>query len=165
MIRHPVPIVAQQDDHDCGPACIEAVALYAGLLVDGASLVSACRTTYAHGTDPEDLVAVLEGGGLVPRIEEPMTPEELRDALERGPVICAIQAYGTGHWVVAVNATTTRVTVMDPASSQRCYRWMYWPEWVARWHDTDRRGRPRVQCGIGVRARAKACRPMRGIPA
>ena len=161
---HCVPIVHQRDDHDCGPACVEAVASYYGRVVDFDSLVVACRTTFKHGTDPEDLVSVLLAGGLRSQIDEPMTIDELSEAAANGPVICPIVAYGSGHWCVVVKVAKTRITVMDPASSSRAYRTLPVSDWLRRWHDTDRRGRSRVRLGISVRARCRRHAVEKGIP-
>jgi len=164
VISHPAPIVLQGKTFDCGPACVESLLSWAGYTTDTAALLRATRATVKHGTDPEDLAAILEAAKLRPVIDEEMTREELTERLDVGPVIAAIQAYGTGHWLTVVGVSARRVIVMDPATRQRAYRSLLWSEWLRRWHDTDRRGRERVRLGISVRARCRRHAIEKGIP-
>jgi predicted double-glycine peptidase len=164
VIRHPAPIVLQSHDHDCGPACVESILSWAGYTTDTAALLKATRATIRHGTDPEDLAAILEAARLRPVIDEHMSKEELVERLDVGPVIAAIAAYRSGHWVTVVGVTARRVIVMDPATNRRAYRSLLWSDWLRRWHDTDRRGRPRVRLGISVRARCRRHAIEKGIP-
>lgn len=164
MIRHPVPIVQQQADHDCGPACVESLLSWAGYTTDTRALLKATRATVRHGTDPEDLASILEAAKLRPVIDEHMSREELVERLDAGPVIAAIQAYRDGHWVVVVGVSARRVIVMDPATRHRAYRSLPWAEWLGRWWDTDRAGRERVRLGISVRARCRRHAVVKGVP-
>ena len=164
MIRHPVPIVPQQADHDCGPACVESLLSYSGYTTDTRALLRATRASLRHGTDPEDLAAVLHAAGLRPVIDEDMSREELVERLDTGPVIAAIQAYRSGHWVIVVGVSARRVIVMDPATRCRAYHSLTWAEWLSRWHDDDRAGRIRTRLGISVRARCRRHAVVAGVP-
>jgi predicted double-glycine peptidase len=162
VISHPIPVVHQRDDHDCGPACLDAVLTYAGFrpLPDQLIRLASRR----HGCDAADLAGVLEAAGVPCSWTVDSDLDELAGCLLSGPVIAAMQAYGTGHWVVVVGMSRTRVTVMDPASVQRCYRWLPVTEFYRRWWDTDRRGRRVDRVAVSMRIRPRLARPVKGVP-
>ena len=164
MIRHPVPIVPQSADHDCGPACVESLLSYSGYTTDTRALLRATRASLAHGTDPEDLAAVLHAARLRPVIDEEMSREELVERLDTGPVIAMMRAYRTGHFVIVLGVSARRVVMMDPATSSRAYHSLTWREWLRRWWDYDRAGRIRSRLGISVRARCRRHAVVAGVP-
>jgi ABC-type bacteriocin/lantibiotic exporter with double-glycine peptidase domain len=165
MIHHPLPIILQTRDYDCGPACVESVVSYCGWTVNADTLLRATRAHPRHGTDAADLVPILDAAGTRPTVDDELCRDELCEHVERhGPAICPIRAYQDGHWVAVVGFTDCRVIVMDPASDVRAFRSLTWAQWMKRWWDLDRDNHPIRRQAVLCRVRRRPGRVVVGVP-
>ena len=79
-----------------------------------------------------------------------MTDAALRRTLDlRRPVILMIQAWGEGHWVVAIGHDRARIYFEDPIlHASRGY--LTWRELESRWHDVGFDGRRVRRYGVSL---------------
>ena len=91
-----VPDSRQSESWSCGAAVCSAVAAYYGVEPNTEpEAVLALGSSPRDGTDPEHLVAVLQGAGLETTALAGMDLDTLEWFVSKGrPVICAIQAWG-----------------------------------------------------------------------
>ena len=113
----PVKSVRQSHDYDCGAACLRSLADFYGVSLDSESdFIEVCDTGVRKGTHPGDIVKGAERLGLCARLFDGLSVEDLKSFLDAGtPVICLIQAYGGGHYVVAVGYDDVNLYFEDPA--------------------------------------------------
>jgi hypothetical protein len=160
---------------NCGAAVVTSVARFFGVEPNTEpEAVLALGSSPRDGTDPEKILAVLEGAGLSTTALAGMDLETLEYFVSRGrPVICCIQAWPaspeeverleSGHWIVVIGADAETISVMDPArfspdelagygvslSGQRVA--VPREEFLRRWVDVDSEGAEYRNYGIAIR--------------
>lgn len=150
-IRVDLPAVHQQAEHTCGAAALLAICAYYGVGPDTEAALVAELGIDLRGTDPVQLVAAARAHGLAVEEHRGMTRAQLCACLDAGrPVLLTLQAWGEGHWVVAIGYDASGVYVEDPWLEVR-RGYLGWEELDARWHcvegDDDR---PLVRYGLAV---------------
>jgi ABC-type bacteriocin/lantibiotic exporter with double-glycine peptidase domain len=127
------PDVRQLDGHDCGATCVYGVLRVLKLRVRRSEVARALLTDDLDGTHPAAVEAYLRQQGLKVSAGN-MSLKDLAHHTKAGrPVILAVK----GHYLVAVHATRTHVTVHDPEQGKLK---MHANDLEAIWHDTTRSG-------------------------
>jgi SPP1 gp7 family putative phage head morphogenesis protein len=161
-----VPNWAQESGTKCGPAAVGAVAR--GKFRVGPAEQSDWAEVLDHtsedGVNPQEIISVLRAVGLSVDAGQ-TTIADLDDSLDRGPVLCPIQDYGGGHWVVVLDLLRsgreiTHVLCQDPAKDRNVDERdageepgrvaIPVDEFEERWHDEDGDGRKYDHFGIAV---------------
>jgi len=150
----PMPAVKQQTNFSCGNAATLSMLRhwrlerFAG--VDETALYAPLGTTRAEGTEPEPIVAYLEGVAGLEAVYRhgDVTVEELERAVDlRQPPIVDLQAWrddelpwrdvwDSGHYVIMVGYDAERLFFMDPSRmTPGAYAYLLRSELEERWHD------------------------------
>ncbi|MGE0869872.1 MAG: C39 family peptidase [Kofleriaceae bacterium] len=141
--------VTQTTDYTCGPAAVLAVCRYYGAGPATEREIELDMRMSPTGSDPAQLIEVLERYGLQHREYRPMTDDALRAELDRGhPVIVMLQAWAApppasyldhwsdGHWVVAIGYTGAGVVFEDPMLEHE-RGFLTYDQLDERWHDLE----------------------------
>jgi predicted double-glycine peptidase len=136
-VKVDVPHVVQREDHTCGAAALLAICRYYGVgPVDEATIVRDMKLPL-DGADPVHLVRALDAYGLAYEETRGMTHDALRTTLDAArPVMLALQAWGEGHWVVAIGYDKRGVHVEDPWL-EKGRGFFGWRALANRWHDIE----------------------------
>ncbi len=135
--------VRQLTDHDCGAACACAILRYHGIRCTLAGCVELLYTNGLDGTDLRTLEGFFRSYGLCVLAGE-MDLTDIRQQTRRGrPVLCLV----TGHYVVALGLTRSRVHVHDPLGGRARLPVAAFEE---GWRDTDRSGAVYQRFGLSV---------------
>ncbi len=153
----------------CGAVALEAVARHFNVGGDGSKedngrnewwFEKHLGTTYSGGTNVSSIVKLAKKIGLVGEEHQPMSDQDLRDALDaRKPVICCLQAWGipaeypdgwdSGHYIVAIGYTDDLIVFEDPWLNHH-RGFMTWEQFAERWHDEDADGTKFVRWGLAL---------------
>ncbi len=149
-----LPRVVQEQDHTCGAAALLAICRHFGVGPADEATIVRDMALPADGADPEHLIAALTTYGLAHAETRGMSDAALRAALDAGhPVMLAVQAWGEGHWVVAIGHDARGVHVADPwrevpVDGRCCVSWRALAEC---WHDVEGHPpRPLVRYGLAI---------------
>lgn len=115
-------------------------------------------TDREDGTDNYKIVQAFKNLGC--RVES-LSNMNLRDLQQftggDWPVICAVQDWGGGHWLVVVDANDDYITVLDPSKDpvkgsleQDGFKIITAERFLAAWHDKDTDGNELIRFGIAV---------------
>ncbi|MEO8704644.1 MAG: cysteine peptidase family C39 domain-containing protein, partial [Kofleriaceae bacterium] len=136
-IKIDLPNTCQREDHTCGPAALMAICAYFGVGPDDEARCATDMRIDRDGSDPEHLVRAAKKYGLSHREYRGMTLDQLADCLDqRRPVMLTLQAWGEGHWVVAIGYDHRRIYFEDPYLD-RGRGFIDRSELVRRWHDVE----------------------------
>lgn len=152
-----VPRVVQREEHTCGAAALLAICRYWGVgPADEATIVRDMQLP-PDGADPAHVLRAVATYGLRHEEVRRMTDAALRAALDAGrPVMLSLQAWGEGHWVVAIGHDRRGVTVEDPWLA-RGRGFVGWRALQSRWHDVEGHPpRPLVRYGLVVWLESRA---------
>lgn len=140
MIKIHLPKVHQSKSYDCGAAIFKSICKLFGKKVGTArEFIKICKTT-KNGTTPENIIKAAHYFGLSAILIQNLKLKNLKIFLDLGiPVICNIQAYGSGHYVAAIGYDENYVYFEDPnMSNQRGY--LSYNQFTKRWIDEDFEG-------------------------
>ena len=133
----PLPPVRQETGWTCGAAALRAVLSLHGVELDEAALADAIGTNPDQGSSPEAMAATAVLLGMDASVER-LDLGSLRELLtSEPPAILNLQAWGEGHFAVAVSAERCGFTLADPYSGRRVA--LTPAELEARWHGDDGR--------------------------
>lgn len=140
-----IPDVRQQDNYDCGAACVDAVAEFFGLRKRGpARQMRTALGSLANpiqGISPDTVAAMLRALGLSV-LSGTMTIADLRHLTGTGrPVLCPRQE----HWLVVAGVSRGFVHYHDPQEGMRKEREGIW---IETWSDTSESGQSFRRWGI-----------------
>jgi len=142
-IKIDLPTVAQARGYTCGPSALMAVCAYFGVAgeLEHEDDFRAATGVGRAGADPHQLVVPARARfGLEVEEHAPMSDAVLRRHLDRRhPVLIMLQAWGEGHWVVAIGHDRAGVYVEDPVLHLR-RGFLDWAALDRRWHDVGYRG-------------------------
>lgn len=157
-----VPIHRQTTKWTCGPSCAREVLLYYGIDVPEMRLAQMMRATSKDGTDPDDIVRVLNQQPGISASANTLTIQQLLRHLRAGhPVIVDLQAWSDrkepdyrnaradGHYAVLRGVEGDRLYFSDPSSTKPTHITVQ--ELEDRWHDVKRDGSRIHRLGIVVR--------------
>lgn len=146
-IKIPLPDTLQSEDYTCGGVALKAILEYYG----AGSFTEKQMEKELHmakdGTDPFQLVEVIEKYKLCYLEYRPMTSYQLIDFLNKQkPVMIMLQAWGylpsysdvwdNGHWVIAIGYDTKGFYFEDPSSSRK-RGYLLFEDLEQRWHDIE----------------------------
>lgn len=115
MMRRRVPFVAQLQAEECGPACLTMILAAHGRHVPLTEIRDACGVGRS-GVSAFDIVQVAKANGLEAWGKGSVEPEDLPGELAQGPVILG---WVPNHFVVAESASSSGLTILDPALGRR----------------------------------------------
>jgi predicted double-glycine peptidase len=150
-VKVDLPCVAQREDHTCGAAALLAICRHYRLGPDDEATIASDMELPLDGADPVHLVRAIRGYGLAHEETRGMSDAALRAALDAArPVMLAVQAWGEGHWVVAIGYDARGVVLEDPwLDGERGS--LGWRALANRWHDIEGHPpRPLVRYGLAV---------------
>ena len=150
-VKVDVPHVVQREDHTCGAAALLAVCRHFGVGPDDEPAIVRDMELPLDGADPVHLLRAIRTYGLSYEETRGMTEAALRASLDAGhPVLLTLQAWGEGHWVVAIGYDDRGVHVEDPwLEDGRGF--FGWRALANRWHDIEGHPpRPLVRYGLAV---------------
>ena len=144
-----LPNVVQEAEHTCGAAALRAICLHYGTGPDDEARIARDMRLPRAGSDPVHVIRAATRYGLRHREYRGMTTAQLRRCLDRGhPVMLTLQAWGEGHWVVAIGHDRAGITVEDPWRKRTRGRFTY-AALDAAWHDVEGpRDTPLVRYGL-----------------
>lgn len=149
-IRVPLPAVRQRDDYDCGPAVLQSILAYYGVVYEYESLAKRLKVCKRQGTATKAIVRVARSAGLRVAVRERFTLDLLRQSLDRcRPVVVAMSAYGDGHWAAAVGYDRQRIYLQDPIRGEHL-AYLNVEEFMTRWTDRDTDGTVLERLGITI---------------
>jgi ABC-type bacteriocin/lantibiotic exporter with double-glycine peptidase domain len=151
-VKVDVPRVVQCEEHTCGAAALLAICRHYGLGPDDEATIVRDMELPKGGADPVHLVRAIRAYGLSYEEHRGMTPDVLRATLDAArPVMLALQAWGEGHWVVAIGYDKRGVHVEDPWLPGDVRGFFGWRALANRWHDVEGHPpRPLVHYGLAV---------------
>ena len=156
-----VPHLRQAKAFTCGPACVNMLLRYHGIVETELAIAEALGTTPREGTNPRTLASYLRAQGFVAHSKSRRNLADIKADINKGrPVIVAYQAHGPrgtdyatcwdqGHYGIVVDVDSKRVTLCDP-SSKRSRRHYDISDFVARWRDISAGGVVFLQWGLSV---------------
>lgn len=161
-----VPAVRQRNDFECGAAATASVGWYFGVGPESLSQwATDLGTTKEHSTRPSAIIDQLRSLGLTVTASDGLSITDLAAYTAAGsPVLCPVQDYGSGHWlvVIGVGFSGDYVVCQDPGvkpdadSIQQPGRVLVaTADWLRRWHDEDIDGNSYHRFGIAVQGRQK----------
>lgn len=148
----------QAYDFGCGPKALQSVMAYYGVEVRENELIKVLGTD-EDGTSVASMVAVARGHGFQVKACSGWTLREVKRTVEAGdPVIVLLQAwanrymtvedwskeYDHGHYAIVIGFAKGVVLFEDPASFRRT--WLREREFLARWHDRDKKTNETFEC-------------------
>lgn len=144
--------IRQDDKESCGAAAIAAVGAY---FHAGPNYLGGWKKLLgddSNGTPPAAILRVLSSLGLEGKGKSGMSTTDLQELTASGsPVLCPVQSYGGGHWVVVIGVGKGYVFLQDPADKTRLGRVMVEEDkWNEAWHDKDKYGNEFNYYGIAV---------------
>lgn len=114
-----VPDIRQQENWDCGPAATMAVCRFLGTGPETEQEYVDGMGTTEEGTSPAQIVGYLRSLDLAVEEGEGKSLDDLATYTASGkPVICAVKAGKSGHWVVVCGVEADTVHVHDPLSGR-----------------------------------------------
>jgi predicted double-glycine peptidase len=146
-----LPTGRQTFDFDCGAKALQLVFMYYGIDVREDELMKELKTDET-GTRIENMVSVAERRGFQAIASCEVSLETVKKFVdEKHPVIVLVQAwadrymtledwkqdYNHGHYVIVIGYSDNIIVFEDPGSIRRT--WLTEEEYIARWHDMDRR--------------------------
>lgn len=146
-----VPVVRQATGYSCGAAVLLAVLFYWRAYEGTESgLLEVTGTSRTEGAKPQGLVKGAQKYGLNAYYKEKVSPQDLREALDRGEtVILDLQAWPkdrpelpwskrreNGHYMVLTALDGKYAYFMDPAVGTG-YTYIPVAELLERWHDYE----------------------------
>lgn len=141
----------QTFNFDCGTKALQTVMAYYGIDIREDELIRELGTGN-EGTPVAKMIAVAEEKGFRVEARQGLTVRDVKSYIDRShPVIVLLQAwadrfmtlkdwrtdYDDGHYAVVIGYTKGVLLFEDPASFRRT--WLREYEFLARWHDYDRR--------------------------
>lgn len=136
-IKIALPNVTQMTDYTCGAAALHAICAYFGVGPEDERAFEIEMAMPLTGADPIHITTAATRFGLEVEEHRPMTIAQLENCLDEGrPVILMLQAWGEGHYVVAVGYDDEVVYVEDP-SIEGSRGFIDRGELDARWHDVE----------------------------
>ena len=141
----------QTFDFDCGAKALQIVMEYYGVEMREDELLRELKTDQ-EGTNPVNMIALVKKQGFQVFAASGVSLEELKRFIDQEyPVIVLVQAwadrymaledwklsYDHGHYAVVIGYQDRIMVFEDPASIHRT--WMLEEEFLARWHDMDRK--------------------------
>lgn len=146
-IKIPLPDTLQSEDFTCGGVALKSILEYygAGKFTEKEMEVELHMTS--DGTDPYQLVEVIEKYKLCYLEYRSMNSYQLIDFLNKQkPVMIMLQAWGylpsysevwdNGHWVIAIGYDTKGFYFEDPSSSKK-RGYLLFEDLEQRWHDIE----------------------------
>lgn len=110
----PLDKAIQTTDYTCGAACAASVFKYFGIDTDEIEVAQKCGTTEEFGTFPEDLVDCIKAHGLNAHGGQMEMMQVINAIKDGNPVFLLVQAWGEGHWVLAVGYNNKGFIINDP---------------------------------------------------
>jgi ABC-type bacteriocin/lantibiotic exporter with double-glycine peptidase domain len=151
-LRKLAPIVLQDEEYTCGPACFSSVIQKKGR-GDFAEqeLVRFLGTTSTDGTSPEQMLLGLKNFGFFPKVHQPMNPKDLINGLKNDRLFfLLVDAENEAHWVLASGKPNQgRVRLMDPWLKRHAYRYVTKKQLLEIWQ-TEYKGIPYIRYGIEI---------------
>ena len=156
-----VPLIRQNTGSTCGVASLQSILAYYGQDFRGDKLAKALKTTSENGTDYRNIIRVAVNNGYRVQKYNGMTIDELKAFIDvQTPVLLVIQAWPgkpvdwsqdwkDGHYVVAIGYDDINIYFMDPATVGD-YTYIPIDEFLARWHDKDKRAKKLMNFGIVI---------------
>lgn len=150
-VKVDVPHVVQAEEHTCGAAALLAICRYYRTGPDDEATIVRDMDLPLDGADPVHLIRAIHAYGLSYQETRGMTHDALRTTLDSArPVMLALQAWGEGHWVVAIGYDARGVHVEDPWLDDR-RGFFGWRALANRWHDIEGHPpKPLVRYGLTV---------------
>jgi predicted double-glycine peptidase len=164
-VKVAVPSVVQAEDHTCGAAALLAICRYYGVGPDDEATIVRDSQLTQDGSDPVHLLRAIRKYGLTAEEHRGMTDATLRTTLDaKRPVMLAVQAWGEGHWVVAIGYDARGVLLEDPwLANARGF--LGWRALAKRWHDIEGEPPvPLVRYGLAVWASRRSTAARSGAP-
>lgn len=160
MIIKNFPNLRQAHDFDCGATALQAVLAYYGIDERAGKIMKQVGTTET-GTPIEKIKETAKKYGLKTEMAE-MKIEDVKKYLgKKIPVILLLQAYGDGHYVVAIGCDKNKIYFEDPESIYRTF--LTYEELEKRWHDVIA-GKEYVNYGIAIFGKKPAFDNNKTIP-
>lgn len=143
-----LPLTRQATCYTCGVSALQSVLAYYGEEIREDELAKSLKANYRDGTAYKNIAHFSESLGFKVEINKDMTITDLKAFLDKKqPVICLLQAWserpidysqawGDGHYVVAVGYDEKNIFFMDPSTLGN-FAYVPETEFVERWHDTD----------------------------
>ncbi len=139
---YPHPIVAQEQGHSCGAACLRSI-FYARGLSDTSEevLLNELQSSPEYGTSPDYLVAAILRRGFGAYSQFYLTIEQLDFFARQGEsIIVSLMSHGVPHYAVYNGFDGFNVYLMDPWSARtngNLQRVVPWQEFLAEWYYRD----------------------------
>lgn len=144
MIKINIPIVRQTSSRNCGPAVLQAIINYYGIVISQRSIAKIVGTT-DWGTTIGNVMSFLMSEGFTVTGKFHAKKKDITSILDRKiPIIVLIQdgeydetrkTIENGHFVVLVGYNEDSVFIMDPL--RKDYVEMHWGYFLPRWYDYD----------------------------
>jgi len=144
-----IPKTRQATGYTCGVAAVQSVLYYNGIARRQDELEAQLGSGPQHGTNNKNMIQVLEEYGIKTTMCHNMSIDDIVEIIERGGVvICLMQAWHgdeyhdyteeweDGHYVVATGYDDERLYFMDPSTIDN-YTYIEKEEFLTRWHDYD----------------------------
>ncbi len=114
-----VPAYRQYPSY-CGPASLQMVFAYYGVVATQREIGRLAKTTVSHGTSPSQMLTAAHHYGFRGRWKKHSTIADIRAYCEKGvPVIFNWFSVNEGHYSVVVGVTDLRVIFIDPENGKR----------------------------------------------
>lgn len=147
-IKLHMPKGIQTNGYSCGANAFRGICRYYKVgPKPEAEYIKLLKSTYTNGTRYQEFTRVANEFGLNAKVSIGMTFNKLVDYLDNAiPVICAIQAWGTGkayanlnsgHYVVAIGHKNDIFYFEDPSIEPGYRGWLPKKEFKERWCDRD----------------------------
>jgi len=146
-IKIQLPDTNQIEDYTCGGIALQAILEFygAGRFTEKQMIDELHMSE--DGTDPYQLIEVIEKYKLCYLEYRPMTSNQLVDFLnKKKPVMIMLQAWGYlpyyknvwehGHWVIAIGYDSKGFYFEDPSSSKK-RGYLLFQDLEERWHDIE----------------------------
>lgn len=146
MILKKFPNFRQAYEYDCGPTALQTVFAYFGIDEKLEEIIKSAKTT-EDGTSVENMKATAEKYGFTTELAEMKIADVKNYLRKKIPVVLLIQAWGEGHYVIAIGYKGSKIIFEDPASIYRTS--LSEKELQERWHDL-RDGKKWINCGIAI---------------
>lgn len=127
----------KQGDGLCGPASLKVIMDYYGTPLTEGQIAQMSAASSEIGTWTEGLMLVARKYGYTAKLSDNTTEEQLRNELEKGPVIVDWNSGTEGHFSVVVGITDYNIVLMDPEYGHN--RLMTLDYFLQNWYDWEDR--------------------------